>query len=108
MAMSSAENVAGSVTCVAAILRMQHVLFCGICVTPPLCVHVRAFPPAIHPWPERGALAPHCRRLHEGLVSMARPADLADAAYLLVTRGSCNGVKSGHIATNTPSPPPTL
>ena len=47
------------------------------------------------------------RRLHEGLVSMARPADLADAAYLLVTRGSCNGVKSGHIATNTPSPPPT-
>ena len=42
MAMSSAENVAGSVTCVAAILRMQHVLFCGICVTPPLCAYTSA------------------------------------------------------------------
>ena len=39
-----------------------------------------------------------CRRLHEGLVSMARPPDLAEAACLLVTRGSCNGVNGGHSA----------
>ena len=77
MAMSSAENVAGSVTCVAAILRMQHVLFCGICVTyPPLCgVHVRAFPPAIHPWPERRATCKRygtCPPLH-GVTRAGRP-----------------------------------